>query len=632
MKLLLISTNRLGYPYYVLPIGLNVLATHLRGCGHDVRLLDLCFVEEQDVSAELTDAIKEHDPRVIGVGVRNYCTFMDDPPGYFLPFIREVVRRCKSVTDAPVVLGGGAFSNDAEQILQVVGADIGIRGEGEVPMATLLERIEADRPYGDIDNLVFSTENGIRKNPLVFVDDLDELPSPDRSLYQPEYRNKRSELGLKARESVQTSRGCPYNCSYCFNENFYRREFKVRSPELVVDELQALLDRGIEEIEFINMAFNLPIGHAEGVAREMIRRDVSIRWNATLHPYPLEALSPELLDLFKQSGCAHLEFDTVTCNHKVARGMLRPKFSKDAILTHSRWCHEADIPFSHHLIIGGPGEDAESVAETLGTIEECGPTGKPKVVCNVGVILGNNTRLAKRAVSEGLIDESDDLLFPPRFYVSPSFDADAVEIIQSYRTRYPDWLFVGLTLQGYLGAMKNEDWDDGPVLPAGPVAVGDTISALALHDVDRQLVDLAPGDQRARVLVFDRRTSAQVAGPWIGNLFRRYGRREDIEVKAISAVDPLRFFVSKSFVVDNIRKASRIPGRLVDWESTLCEAFGFDDKMHPGLVVIDGNGVVRDIRTLDTFSPPALEGLAGRIDGLVAGRRTSAGPETELKA
>ena len=629
MKLLLISTNRLGYPYYVLPIGLNVLATHLRKCGHDVRLLDLCFVEEKDVATELATAIREHEPKMIGGGVRNYCTFMDDPPGYFLPFIREVVRRCKALTDAPVVLGGGAFSNDAKQILQVVGADLGICGEGEVPMEMLLERIDAGQPYEDIDNLVFPTDSGVRKNPLAFVDDLDELPAPDRELYQLEYRNKRSELGLKARESVQTSRGCPYNCSYCFNENFYRREFKVRSPEKVVDELQGLLDRGIEEIEFINMAFNLPIGHAEGVAREMIRRDVKISWNATLHPYPLEALSPELLALFKESGCAHLEFDTVTCNKKVARGMLRPKFNKDSIVTHSKWCHDAGIPFSHHLIIGGPGEDAESVAETLGTIEECNPTGKPKVVCNVGVILGNNTRLAKRAVEEGLISEDDDLLFPPRFYVSPSFDASAVEIIQDYRTRYPDWLFVGLTLQGYLGAIENEDWDDGPKIPAGPITVGDAPSAMALHDIDRNLVDLSPNGRSAQILVFDRRTSAQIAGPWIGNMMRRYGPRPTIEVKAISAVDPLRFFVSKSFVVDNIRKASRIPGRLVDWDGKLCSAFGFDDKMRPGLVVLDADGQVRALELLDAFNPPALEKLCARIEGLLAKPEAAATAEAE---
>lgn len=613
----MISTNQLGYPQYVLPIGIASVASYIESIGHTVALLDLCFIEEQQVENAIQSAIKQEKPELIGVNIRNYCTFMDNPPRFFLPFIREIVNTCKSVTNAPVVLGGGGYSNNPEEIMEYIPADFGIPGDGEMVFLGLFKSLEGDMPLSDVEGLLYRENGQLKRNPMKFLKDINQLPIVNRDFYDKRYFQKQSELGIKTVEVVSLTRGCPYRCIYCTSKNFYSPFFRLRDPENVVEEIKMLLDRGVEEIQFLDFALNLPIGNLEKVLNIMKDQEIKIKWSGNIHPYPLKSLSKELILLMKETGCIHLDFDTITCSEKVASNLKRPLFSKQAIIQVSEWCTEIGIPFSHYLLIGGPGECKETILETLETIELTNPTASPKVVANVGVVIGSNTELAKIAFEEKILKEDDNLLFPPKFYLSNGVDQAAIEIIGKYMKKYSDWLFVGITLEKHLSEDGDvKEYVSGVKVPNTPIKVGDYFPEIILHDLDKKLVNIKEPVGKHKLILIDSREAGQKVGPWVKNIFQKYAQANDMNILQIAAVEKLRFFVSKDFVLDHIKTESRGRNKLIDWDSEFTSLLGIEKVSEPILILINQEGRVKDIITLTEFSKEALSKVYERIEEL----------------
>ena len=89
MKVLLVSANNEKYPYPVAPIGAAYIAQALRSKGHDIRLIDLCFVE--DGCSVITEALKDFDPDVIGISIRNIDNLTYNKSIFYMPRIRRIV-------------------------------------------------------------------------------------------------------------------------------------------------------------------------------------------------------------------------------------------------------------------------------------------------------------------------------------------------------------------------------------------------------------------------------------------------------------------------------------------------------------------------------------------------------------
>src|SRR5262249_13933336 len=128
MRVLLVSANREKLPSPVVPLGVLAVAASVRGV-HDVRVLDLCF--EDDVRSAIGRGVDELRPEVVGVGMRNLHTNAYDGTEKLIEEYAEVVAAVRACTDAPVVLGGAGFSLRPQQLLDRLGGDHGVVGEGE---------------------------------------------------------------------------------------------------------------------------------------------------------------------------------------------------------------------------------------------------------------------------------------------------------------------------------------------------------------------------------------------------------------------------------------------------------------------------------------------------------------------
>jgi hypothetical protein len=154
-----------------LPLGPASVAAATESAGHDVLLLDLMF--QPDAQSAATDAVRDFRPQAIGVSVRNIDDQAMANPHFLLPPVREIVAACRSVSNAPIILGGAGYSIFPESALRYLGADMGIQGEGEAAFPALLARISGGT---DVSGLAGIYLPGRPAQAGRFTRDLDDLP------------------------------------------------------------------------------------------------------------------------------------------------------------------------------------------------------------------------------------------------------------------------------------------------------------------------------------------------------------------------------------------------------------------------------------------------------------------------
>ena len=341
MRVLLISPNREVSPDPVYPLGLASLAAVLKAGGMTVKGSDLCF--HPDWGKVLEQDLESFRPDCIGLSIRNIDNVTYPRSTAYLPFIKEVVDLCRRKTTAPIVVGGSGFTLLPEGVLDFLDADYGVVGEGERAFLDLLEKMAGDRlPRSSAGGSppVPSRDRMVTGEP---IKELNALPWPDRETF--DAGAYREQGGLT---NIQSKRGCPFHCIYCTYPLIEGRSVRVREPLGVVREIQALVDRGLDYIFFVDNNFNFPEEQAEGICREIIRQKVPVRWTAYVNP---GFMTDRLGEAMKASGCAALEFglDAAAPTQLDALGK---NFSVLQIREAARICRERDTPFLLQSAVG----------------------------------------------------------------------------------------------------------------------------------------------------------------------------------------------------------------------------------------------------------------------------------------
>ena len=260
-RVLLINSNRFRHPWPVIPFGLCCVATALETRGsHNVFFLDLCF--SGNCEKDIKNAIRNFLPDVIGISIRN----IDDTGGYNTHFLledvkNEVIDFCKNEFPGPIVIGGPSVGISGREMLEYFDLEYAVRGDGEAIMPEFVKRIEMKESPEGLKGLI------IRRNRIIIQDnepdripDLDILPFPKPSRYLDLNRYRRFGSPLH----IQTKRGCSFRCSYCTYNRIEGKQYRLRNPILVADEIEALIiETGINHIEFTDSIFNFPLSHAK---------------------------------------------------------------------------------------------------------------------------------------------------------------------------------------------------------------------------------------------------------------------------------------------------------------------------------------------------------------------------------
>jgi radical SAM superfamily enzyme YgiQ (UPF0313 family) len=424
MRVLLISGNREDAEIRVPALGLACVAAATEAAGHEVNLQDLLVAK--DPRSAVVDALRDFYPEVIGVSVRNIDDQRMKNSRFLLDQARKTVGWCKGISAAPVILGGAAFSIIPQPILDYLGADMGIQGEGETVFPLLLRRLQTGQKLEGLPGLYVRGKPAPARR--TFARDLDSLPLPDPSLLS------RSLSGARdAPVPVQTRRGCPLSCSYCSTPTIEGKTVRWRSTESVVDWMKRWVEKGFRSFYFVDNTFNLPPSYAKNLCLKIIAAGLDIAWRCILFP---GALDPELVEKMGRAGCRETSIGFESGSHDMLHRMNK-QFSPEEVRRASQLLRRNNIRQMGFLLLGGPGETRESVEESLAFAESL---ELDALKLSVGVRIYPDTEVARLAKEEGLISSDQDLL-TPRFYVVRDLEEWIYETVGRHMSLHPNWTF-----------------------------------------------------------------------------------------------------------------------------------------------------------------------------------------------
>jgi magnesium-protoporphyrin IX monomethyl ester (oxidative) cyclase len=257
VRLLLVHPTCLLYSEIFLrlePLGIECVAAAAREAGHDVRVVDLQVLTQADLRRE----ISEFDPDAVGFGL-NYLANV--------PEVIDLAREIKHANPRRFVFAGGhSVSFIATHVIEQAqgGLDAVVRGEGEAAIVALLQAIQDGGILG-VPGIV--TAEGMGAAPAM-VDTLDRY-RPARQLTR---RRNRYFIGvLDPCASIEFTRGCPWDCSFCSAWTFYGRSYRKVSPDIAAAELASIREPNVFIVD--DVAFIKP-DHGNAIAAELERRKV----------------------------------------------------------------------------------------------------------------------------------------------------------------------------------------------------------------------------------------------------------------------------------------------------------------------------------------------------------------------
>lgn len=370
MRVLFVHPGPLLYTKVFLrlePLGLELVAAAARNAGHAVRILDL----QVESHADYHRLAASWNPEVVAFS----CNYLANVP--------EIVDLAKATKLAMpgcfICVGGHSASFVAATILDHgEGAiDCVLKGEGEASIGALLEAVESDRDaLQDVPGIVTPAGDGPAPR---FVHNLDDL-QPARDLLQ--HRRKYFIGVLDPAASVEFSRGCPWDCSFCSAWTFYGRSYRLISPERIVEDLATLKESGIfivDDVAFIQDRHGFAIGEAiakAGIHKRYYletRADVLLRnkevfqfWRKLGLDYiflGIEAIDEEGLRKYRKRISLGRNFEALefarTLGLRVAINIIvDPDWDEQRFATVREWCLE--IPEIVNLSVNTPYPGTES--------------------------------------------------------------------------------------------------------------------------------------------------------------------------------------------------------------------------------------------------------------------------------
>ena len=369
------------------PMGLAYIAAVLKKNNIDVEVLDAAAFRWK----RLERIIKQRSPDIAGI----VCWTIERGQAFKTA---QLVR--KAAPQAKIIVGGQHATALPEHMFRLAYADAVVIGEGEL---TTLELVKTFYNNGDLSEIkgIAYQKNGetFITPPRDLITNLDSIPFPSYTDFNLDDYNGLPERSERS-AALMTSRGCPYRCIYCSGPNFWRRKWRYRSAENVLDEIEWLYnDYDVRAFIFFDDNFAVRKDRAIAICDGILRRGLKISWRACTR---VDLVNKELLKWMKKAGCYGIDYGIESGSPKILERIRKGQTVKQ-IKEALRLTHEAGIRPRAYLMVGNPGENEETIQETITLLNEMKPYNTPS-----GQILWilPGTEIYELAKSQGVI--SDD--------------------------------------------------------------------------------------------------------------------------------------------------------------------------------------------------------------------------------
>ncbi|MBN1996843.1 B12-binding domain-containing radical SAM protein [candidate division KSB1 bacterium] len=256
----------------------------------------------------------------------------------------------------PVIMGGPHVTFLPDEALEH--ADYVIRGEAEEALISFIETWENGKDFSQVPNLSYQTDGKTLHNPMKPLSrSLDENPFPDFSLSQ-YVRNK---IIGKTTIPVQTSRGCPFHCSFCSVTGMFGNAYRFRSTENIIEELYRYNHKK-HSIFFYDDNFTANRRRAKALLRRMIEEKFKFRWSTQVRVDI--AKDPELVWLMKKAGCHTVYIGMESVNPQSLKSMKKQQ-TVDEMAQAVKVLHRQGIRIHGMFVYGFDEDDWHTVKETV---------------------------------------------------------------------------------------------------------------------------------------------------------------------------------------------------------------------------------------------------------------------------
>lgn len=304
--------------------------------------------------------------------------------------IKETMQNIRDTFKGTVGIFGPHATALPETMLRMSGADFAIIGEPENSIIEVIEK-GYEKAKG---TAFFWKKEKLKINAPPAPVDFKKIPNPNYNLVN---------LKRYGEIVVQSSRGCPGNCLFC-NKTMYGAGYRARKLDNVIEEIKDLKKRGFNKIYFQDLEFLFNKERITKFCNALIKSGLKIEWSCTARVNSVTDL--ETFKLMKRAGCKTINFGLESAAEKVIAQSGKGATVYD-VEKSMDMCSRSGIIGAYNIIFGLPGEDRETINETLKFIEK--HYGQKNIQIDRGfrTIYFPGSRLFELGVRDGKINRSD---------------------------------------------------------------------------------------------------------------------------------------------------------------------------------------------------------------------------------
>ena len=273
-----------------------------------------------------------------------------------------------------ICLGGPHVNLYPKETLHQSEIDYVVFGEGEKIFASLIQALESSHTLKSIKGLGWKENGKGHINPAeTELLDLNELPFPARHLV--DVSSYKHIIG-EGRQffTIQATRGCPAACSFC---DIRKTKFRVRSPESVVNEIEQLVEIGVDDLFFVDDTITIDKKNVLEICDLIVKRNIKIHFKISAR---VDTINKEVIAALKKAGCYRIHYGIESASPKhlkyLQKGQTPEKVERACKMT-----RDAGMGFFAYMMIGIPHETKEEMFATVDFAKKLKPDYAQFSIC-----------------------------------------------------------------------------------------------------------------------------------------------------------------------------------------------------------------------------------------------------------
>ena len=345
----------------IMPLGILYVAAVFEKMGFQIRVFDNLY----DQFSQAFSEIRKFKPDLIGVSflTTEYQT------------TKNLIAQLRQIRPQALYFAGGIhITNSEPTIINDLKLDFAIYGEAEQTVANLCQKLAKKQKINKLPGVIWKNSSGqITKNlPQALINNLNTLPFPARHLLP----TKKYFLPPGAIRSffaqgtltLISSRGCPFNCSFCNSHTLFGRKTRRRTVNNVIQEIESCQSKFVfDSLYFLDDTFTLNQLWVDDFCRAI--KPTKLKWGCQTR---VDLVNKDLLRKMKESGCVQVDFGIESGSEKILKKM-KKGISVKQISQAFNLCREIGLRTYATAMIGYPGEKKNDLLKTFSLVKKIKP-------------------------------------------------------------------------------------------------------------------------------------------------------------------------------------------------------------------------------------------------------------------